>query len=120
MNSAAAVGLWPWLLQRVSGAALLALLGIHMFVTHFADPPPLTFDKVADRFRFSPNYWPWFDSLFLLIAIFHALNGVRTILYDFRPGPRARFAITLSLWIIGLAAAAAGHYILFPYARAGR
>ena len=113
------VGMWPWFLQRVTGLALLFFLGVHMYVTHFGGVGILTFSDVAGRFHSSPNFWTWFDGLFLIIAVFHGLNGVRTIIYDFRPNPIAKILTNISLWIIGLATAIGGLIILAPYTRSG-
>jgi len=113
------IGIWPWLLQRVTGPALLIFLGVHMYVTHFGGFHILTFDKVADRFRAAPGFWTTFDGLFLIFAVFHSLNGIRTIIYDFRPRPRIRMGATVVMWIIGLVIIALGFGILLPYSRAG-
>ena len=112
-------GIWPWLLQRVTGPALLIFLGVHMFVTHFGGFHILTFAKVAERFRTAPVFWTTFDSLFLIFVVFHSLNGLRTIIYDFRPGPRLRLGATILLWIIGIVTVLLGLGILIPYAKAG-
>lgn len=68
-----------------------------MYVTHFAQPPPLTFEQVGTRFLLASGFWLWFDFLFLLTALFHGLNGLRTIIYDFRPGPRVKMGTTIGM-----------------------
>lgn len=120
MRDARVEGAWPWILQRVTALALLCMLGIHMLVTHFQHPPPLTFEQVEARFRVSPTGWFWFDFLFLLVALFHGLNGIRIIVYDFRPSRPVQLAVTGLLWAVGLGAAVAGHIILLPYYHAGK
>ena len=65
-----------WYLQRITGAALLVLLIMHFWVTHFTaevrTPTGLTFEVVQRRFFHNP----WFvaiDITFLFIALYHAL-----------------------------------------------
>ena len=118
-RTSSAVGTWHWLLQRITGLSLLYFLGVHMFVTHFGGFYILTFAEVAKRFRSSPGFWLWFDGLFLLVGLFHGLNGIRTIIYDFRPSRSLRSRINMALWVIGVIAAVAGFIILVPYVRAG-
>jgi succinate dehydrogenase/fumarate reductase cytochrome b subunit len=113
------IGIWPWLLQRVTGPALLIFLGVHMYVTHFGGFHLLTFDIIADRFRNAPLFWTGFDGLFLIFAVFHSLNGIRTIIFDFRLGPRLRLIATAIMWIIGLIIIVLGLGILVPYSKAG-
>jgi succinate dehydrogenase cytochrome b556 subunit len=116
---AGTIGMWPWFLQRLTGLALLFFLGVHMYVTHFGGVGLLTFHKVSNRFHSHLIFWSIFDGLFLLIAVFHALNGIRTIIYDFRPRPAARRGITISLWLVGIAGGITGLWILVPYIMAG-
>jgi succinate dehydrogenase / fumarate reductase membrane anchor subunit len=93
-----------WYLQRVTGAALLVLLVMHFWVTHFAaevrTPTGLTFEVVQQRFFRNP----WFvaiDITFLFIALYHGLSGVRNICLDYTWGMRFRIPITLALFILG-------------------
>jgi succinate dehydrogenase cytochrome b556 subunit len=94
-----------WYLQRITGLALLILLIMHFWVEHFTArvrAEGLTFDTVQQRFFRNP----WFvtiDVAFLIVALYHGLNGVRNIIFDVgRLTPRFRVAVTLALFFFGL------------------
>jgi succinate dehydrogenase / fumarate reductase membrane anchor subunit len=93
-----------WYLQRITGAALLVLLIMHFWVTHFTAEvltEGLTFEVVQRRFFQNP----WFvaiDISFLFIALYHGLNGIRNICLDYTWGTRFRTPITIALALIGL------------------
>ena len=100
-----------WYLQRITGLALLILLILHFWVEHFTAsvrtaPGGLTFEIVQQRFFHNP----WFvtvDVLFLIVALYHGLNGVRNIIFDLgdrggRLTPKYKTGVTLLLFFIGL------------------
>ena len=95
-----------WYLQRVTGAALLFLLVLHFWVEHFTaevrTPHGLTFAVIQQRFFHNP----WFvtvDVLFLIVALYHGLNGVRNIIFDLGAlTPKYKTGVTLILFFIGL------------------
>lgn len=76
-------GMWPWLIQRITGAILLVFLGLHFFITHFAVEGNINFQIVNKRFLQSPAFWYNWDWLLLGIALFHGVNGIRAIILDF-------------------------------------
>jgi succinate dehydrogenase / fumarate reductase, membrane anchor subunit len=94
-----------WYLQRITGLTLLVLLILHFWVEHFTAQVRtggLTFEIVQQRFFRNP----WFvtvDVAFLIVALYHGLNGVRNIIFDFaRVTPRFKVAVTLGLFFFGL------------------
>src|SRR3954470_7341935 len=94
-----------WYLQRVTGAALLVLLILHFWVEHFtADVRHggLTFEIVQRRF-FQNRWFVAIDISFLLVALYHGLNGLRNIILDFgRVTAPYRNAVTVLLVAVGL------------------
>ncbi len=95
-----------WYLQRITGALLLVLLAAHFWVEHFATAPvrhgDLTYDVIVSRL--SNPAWRIIDISFLLIALYHGLSGLRSIVLDYGPlGPRAVGAINVSLVVVGIA-----------------
>ncbi|MBI2252921.1 MAG: hypothetical protein HYU63_09335 [Armatimonadetes bacterium] len=70
-----------WSLQLVSGVVLTAILILHFWVLHYTSKGELTYDKVA--FRISHPIWKAIDLLFLVLALYHGLNGLRAVLLDF-------------------------------------
>ena len=94
-----------WYLQRITGALLIVLLTAHFWVEHFASevrtPTGLTFEVIQKRFFHNP----WFvaiDISFLFIALYHGLNGIRNIIFDFgRVTKPFRVAVTVVLIVFG-------------------
>ncbi len=107
-------GAFAWFMQRITAALLLVFLGAHFWVLHFAIVgQSVTFGRVADRL-----HSPWFvllDSLLLAVAIYHGLNGVRTVIFDFNIRPAAKTWLTAALWIFGVVAAIYGINALLPF-----
>jgi len=92
-------------MQRVTGAVLLVLLILHFWVEHFTAEVRtggLTFEVVQRRF-FENRWFVAVDIAFLLIALYHGLNGLRNIIFDFgRVSGRYRVAVTWLLVLVGL------------------
>jgi len=93
-----------WYLQRITGALLVLLLAAHFWVEHFMTEElqrgELTYQAILARI--SNPLWQAIDIAFLLIALYHGLNGVRNIVLDYsRISPRAMQAITLFLIVAG-------------------
>ncbi len=94
-----------WYLQRITGAALLILLVAHFWVEHFMSAElrrgELTYQAILSRI--SNPVWQWIDISFLLLALYHGLNGLRNIVLDYsRVGARAAQAITGALAAVGM------------------
>ncbi len=87
--------------QVVSGAALIVLLTIHMIAQHFIVPTGLRY--YADVIAWLGNpVMVVIEVLFLLFVTYHALVGVRAILFDFGFSERAERRITNVLWVVGI------------------
>lgn len=95
-------GWWAWLLQRITGVALVGYLFLHIITISTVQAGAETFDDVLIFLQ-----QPLFVVLDLLLAamvIYHALNGVRVILFDLGLGisQQARlFWVNLALTLIG-------------------
>jgi succinate dehydrogenase hydrophobic anchor subunit len=95
-----------WLLQRASGLALVPLAGLHVAVQHGLLP-----------FAFRRPVLITVDWLLLAIVLYHGLNGVRTVAYDYVARPRAQRAVGRALWVAGIALFAYGGWGLVLLAR---
>jgi succinate dehydrogenase / fumarate reductase, membrane anchor subunit len=95
-----------WYLQRITGSLLLLLLVMHFWVVHYTAGPvrrgELSFQVIRDRIS---NPWMQaIDIAFLLIALYHGLNGLRNIILDFGWVNRwAARSFTAALWLLGIA-----------------
>lgn len=90
-----------WLLQRISAVVLVLLLGLHIWASNFAT-------SWASLLRAG------IDFLLLAVALFHGLNGVRTIVLDYGVGAQARRFLSVGLWMLGFVAFLFGVYGLWP------
>jgi succinate dehydrogenase hydrophobic anchor subunit len=92
--------MWPWFLQRLTGALLAIWLAAHMAVLHGGGHENQFFFAVTRRLR--SGGWIVFDLLLIVLCLYHALGGVRAVLFDVIPGDRGRRRIELALWVVGL------------------
>jgi succinate dehydrogenase hydrophobic anchor subunit len=107
----------PFVGQVVSGAVLIALLALHMIAQHFVVPTGLRF--YADVIAWLQNpVMVVLELLFLVFVTYHALVGVRSILFDFGFSERAERRITLLLWVVGIATLAYGVLLFAAILRA--
>ena len=94
-----------WYLQRITGALLLILLAAHFWVEHFMSAPlrrgDLTYEAILGRI--ANPYWQAIDIAFLLVALYHGLNGLRNIILDYsRIGRTAARVSTVILVFLGV------------------
>jgi succinate dehydrogenase / fumarate reductase membrane anchor subunit len=94
-----------WLLQRITAVLLVVFLGLHLWVSNFTTDWAAFFRGLVDL------------SL-LALALFHGLNGVRTVLLDFGPSLAGRRFLSASLALVGITGFLFGVYgfwsLLFP------
>jgi len=94
-----------WYLQRITGGLLLFLLAAHFWVEHFMTAPArrgdLTYQVIVARV--SNPLWQAIDISFLVVALYHGLNGFRDIILDYDIlGRRAVKVLTAALVLVGL------------------
>ncbi|HVL64254.1 MAG TPA: succinate dehydrogenase, cytochrome b556 subunit [Actinomycetota bacterium] len=102
------IGQWSWAAHRITGVAIIAFLAGHIVDTFGVGFGPELYDETISLYQ----QW-WFKPFELgLIAavLFHALNGLRIILFDFWPRlalKQKQFAIAeFVLFTIGFTPAA--------------
>ncbi|MBX6314852.1 MAG: hypothetical protein IRY99_18325, partial [Isosphaeraceae bacterium] len=88
------VGQWSWLVHRVTGLGILLYLVAHITDTFFVVVNPAMYDhalKLYGGWVDGTYYWPlrWAFRLgelgLFACVVFHALNGLRIITFDFWP-----------------------------------
>ncbi len=104
-------GVWAWIWQRITAVLLVVFLGTHMVVLHYV-PENLNINFLGVTARFKSVLYLIVDSGLLATGLYHAFNGVRNILFDFVVDEGKRRAITLTLFLIGLAFLLWGAYAL--------
>ncbi len=109
-------GTWPWFFQRFSAVLLLVLLGVHIWVTHFADIDPEEHITVAGvEARLDQVVFVVVDYALLATVLFHGLNGTRTVMLDFDMFAKRRRAVDVTLFVVGVATMIWGIFVLFPF-----
>ncbi|GCF07219.1 succinate dehydrogenase hydrophobic membrane anchor subunit [Dictyobacter arantiisoli] len=88
---------FSWYYFRVSGAVLLIMVLVHLFIMHVSnDVSCTTYAFVAARY--SNIFWRVFDWLLLTLALTHGMNGLRIFIDDYVRKPGAR------MWLMSIAA----------------
>jgi succinate dehydrogenase / fumarate reductase cytochrome b subunit len=102
------VGQWSWVAHRITGIGVLAFLIGHIVDTFTLGFGPELYDETVQLYKewwFTP-----FEVALVGAVLFHALNGLRIILFDFWPNlalKQKTFAyIELVLFVIGFVPAA--------------
>ncbi|MDH5405317.1 MAG: succinate dehydrogenase, hydrophobic membrane anchor protein [Candidatus Aminicenantes bacterium] len=73
-------GGWSWLFQRLSGVYLLLIILLHFWFIHYTGTGEITYQQVATRL--ATPFWKTLDVSFLLLALYHGLNGVWAVAQD--------------------------------------
>jgi succinate dehydrogenase / fumarate reductase membrane anchor subunit len=107
-KNGAAGGLW--LLQVISGALLIAVLGLHMFVHHFVVEDGLRDYQDVLAYVASPLV-VGVELVFLIVVTLHAMLGLRAILFDLGLSAKAEKSVNVVLTVIGVGAAGYGIYL---------
>jgi succinate dehydrogenase / fumarate reductase membrane anchor subunit len=90
-----------WLLQVISGALLILVLGLHMIAHHFVVEGGLR--EFADVVAYISNPLVFLIELvFLIVVSIHAMLGVRAVLYDLGPKESTARAIDWLLILVGV------------------
>ena len=91
---------WLWLFQRVTAVLLIVLLGVHLWLANFGQA--------------SASLRAIIGVILLGLALFHGLNGVRTVIFDFNVGVQGRKFATMLLLLLGAVSLLFGMYGLWP------
>ena len=103
-------GSWSWIFQAFSGALLLILLGLHMVAQHFIVKGGLR--TYADVVTYISNPVLFvLEVMFLIVVTWHALLGVRAILFDLGLKPATERWVTVMLTAFGVAVVGYGVWL---------
>lgn len=91
---------WLWLFQRVSAVLLVVILGVHLWLANFGQA--------------SSSLRAVLGVVLVGLALFHGLNGVRTVIFDFNIGAQGRKFTTMLLLLLGVVSLLFGMYGLWP------
>ncbi|MEM0156243.1 MAG: succinate dehydrogenase [Thermoplasmataceae archaeon] len=81
MTSRGSLGTLQWLFQVITGVFLVFFVGVHLYLAHINGGTPISlYDTVLNNLH-NP-WWLAFYIAFDWIVVYHALNGVKGIVYD--------------------------------------
>lgn len=110
------LGMYAWIIQRVSGVYLLFFLVTHILAITQASLGITTgfqaqiFDVLRNPFYFGGSPALVFDLIALGIIAFHGLNGIRIVFLDLGFGVKKH---RIGFWISMVAAIAISAYVIF-------
>jgi succinate dehydrogenase hydrophobic anchor subunit len=102
-----------WIATTLTGVALLILLGVHMVANHFVVESVgglRSYRQVLEYIRHPVILAT--ESVFLLVVTVHAVLGVRGVMLDLDPSPRARRWIDAGLIALGVVTLAYGFFLI--------
>lgn len=94
-------GSFNWVFQRVTGVILVVILIGHFILMHYTPESGHTYDAVLARMQ--SNWYRVLDLVFVVLAMYHGLNGVWGIFRDFKLKQWQSVTILGLIVIIGLA-----------------
>ena len=102
------LGQWSWAAHRITGVLVVAFLFGHIVDTFALGFGPELYDETIALYK---QWWFMpFEIALVAAVLYHALNGLRIILFDFWPGLALRqktFAyVELALFLAGFVPAA--------------
>ena len=117
-NSSKESGSKSWVLQRISGLALVVLMIGHYILMHYQPESGHTYGAVLTRMQFS--WYRIIDLSFITLGLYHGLNGVWGIFRDYQLRPWLNLSIFSSLILIGIAFLTWGFVIIFSIPFVGK
>ncbi len=91
-------GAIEWYLQRITGAILFFQVLFHFGVYHFVEGVGnISYDLAIARL--ANPWWKAFEFSFLVFALYHGMNGIKTIINDYVTSPGWRVAALTVLYV---------------------
>lgn len=115
-----------WLMFLAAGAVMIILLGLHMGLMHLGGFLGLfgvdlenvrSFATVLERGK--STFYPAFYIIFLALALYHGLYGLRTIILELNIPSALERSVTAFLVLLGGAAFAYGTYTTVKFLALG-
>ena len=108
------IELYAWLFMRVSGVVLLFMALAHLAIMHVINSVEIIDYQFVVR-RYMTPFWRTYDLVMLWLALFHGLNGVRTLVEDY-VGARGWRVVTLaSLYVVGFVFLVLGSLVILTF-----
>ena len=94
--------LFVWYLMRLTGLGLFVLALAHFLILHVLYDPSQEDSTFITQVRWSSLFWRVMDWSLLMLVLFHAFLGVRTVIADYVKGG-ARTALLMTLYLVAFA-----------------
>ncbi len=92
-------GRFGWMMQRVSALLLIALAFAHFGIQHFSSDAVSTGLTVAARM--SNPWWQAFYVIFIILALYHGINGLLGVIADYAPKRICGYVAGIVFWTLG-------------------
>lgn len=108
------VGMWAWLLFRISGLILVAYLFVHIGII---SQGRVSGASVLNRLfkMFDNPFLVFLDFLLVAAVLYHGLNGIRIILMDLGVGIRRHKLVFCAVMTVAAGFLAAFAVVAAPY-----
>ncbi|MGQ9693550.1 MAG: hypothetical protein ACUVWV_02270 [Thermodesulfobacteriota bacterium] len=94
-----------WLFQRISGILIALILIIHLGAVHWGASPV----------DLGSPFWKFFHLFFVLLLLYHILNGFWLIIEDYVHTTWLRVSLFGLTWIVGLGFLILGVVTIVPF-----
>lgn len=94
-------GSFSWVFQRISGLILVVMMISHYILMHYNPESGHTYDAVLARMQ--SNWYRIFDLTFLVLGMYHGLNGIWGIFRDYNLKPWQSISVIGTLIVLGIA-----------------
>jgi len=99
--------LFAWYLMRLTGLGLFVLALAHFLILHVLYDPSQENATFITQMRWSSLFWRVMDWSLLMLVLFHAFLGVRTVVSDYVKGG-TRTILLSGLYLLAFALFVAG------------
>lgn len=106
-------GAFAWLMQRLSGLALIVLTVGHYIMVHYQPASGHTWDAVVSRLS-SPVFVGLYAA-FLVLGMYHGIQGIWNIIRDFKLKPVVSMTLYGLLLVLALIFLGMGLNTLFTF-----
>jgi succinate dehydrogenase / fumarate reductase membrane anchor subunit len=104
-----------WLFMRGSGVLLVVLVIGHLFVNLMLGEGIKAIDFAFVGGKWSNPFWQVWDLLMLWLAMFHGMNGLRTIINDYATKAATRFTLKTILVFATFVTVVLGTLVIFTF-----
>ena len=94
-------GSFSWTFQRISGIVLVVIMISHYILMHWSPENGKSYEAVLARMQ--SNWYRVFDLTFVVLGMYHGLNGIWSIFRDYKLKPWQTITALTIIVISGLA-----------------